>query len=99
MSAGDRPSILITGGGRGIGAAIARAAIPDYRIAISYLASAEAARELVGEIVGLGGEAFAVRADIRNEADIRALFAAVDSRFGRLDCLVNNAATAARTTV
>ena len=99
MSAGDRPSILITGGARGIGAAIARAAARDYRVAISYLASADAARQLVREITDQGGEAFAVRADMRAEADIQALFAAVDARFGRLDCLVNNAAMAARTSI
>lgn len=98
-SARERPAILITGGARGIGAAIARAASPDYRIAVSYLSSAEAAHDLVGEITNQGGEAFAARADIRVEADIQALFSAVEARFGRLDCLVNNAATAVRTTV
>jgi NAD(P)-dependent dehydrogenase (short-subunit alcohol dehydrogenase family) len=95
----DRPSILITGGARGIGAAIARAAAPGYRVAISYLESAAAAEELVREIETHGGTAFAVRADLRIEADILALFAAVDQRHGGLDCLVNNAAVSARTTV
>lgn len=95
----DRPSMLITGGARGIGAAIARAAARDYRVAISYLASADAAAELVREIEAGGGTAVAVRADVRVEADIVALFAAVDARHGRLDCLVNNAAVSARTSV
>jgi NAD(P)-dependent dehydrogenase (short-subunit alcohol dehydrogenase family) len=95
----DRPSILITGGARGIGAAIARAAARNYRVAVGYLESETAARGLVREIEAGGGAALAVRADLRLDADIRALFAAVDARFGRLDCLVNSAAISARTTV
>ncbi len=96
MSAAERPTILITGGARGIGAAIARAAAPNYRVAISYRESSEAARRLVGEIADAGGDAHAVRADLRAEADIIALFTALDVRFGRLDCLVNNAAQTVR---
>jgi NAD(P)-dependent dehydrogenase (short-subunit alcohol dehydrogenase family) len=99
VNASDRPTILITGGARGIGAAIARAATADYRVAISYRESATAAAALVDEIAAAGGEAHAMRADLRAETDIVALFKAVDERFGRLDCLVNNAAVTVRETV
>src|SRR5271168_2283061 len=93
VNANDRPVILITGGARGIGAAIARAAASDYRVAISYLTSATAAKALIGDVTAAGTDALAARADMRTEADIIALFETVDRRFGRLDCLVNNAAT------
>ncbi len=96
MSGGERPIIVITGGGRGIGAAIARAAARVYRVAISYHESADAAGRLVAEIEASGGQAYAVHADLRVESDIVALFEAVDARLGRLDCLVNNAATTVR---
>ena len=99
MNGSDRPTILITGGARGIGAAIARAAARGYRVAVNYRESAEPARQLVGELEAAGAEALAIRADLRVEAEIVALFAAVDARFGRLDCLVNNAATTVRGTI
>jgi NAD(P)-dependent dehydrogenase (short-subunit alcohol dehydrogenase family) len=89
-----KPSILITGGARGIGAAIARAAAREFRVAISYRESGAAAETLVDDIRTAGGEAIAVQADLRAEADIIALFGTVDARWGQLDCLVNNAATA-----
>jgi NAD(P)-dependent dehydrogenase (short-subunit alcohol dehydrogenase family) len=95
----ERPIILITGGARGIGAAIARAAAPDYSVAISYRTNAALAGALVAEIAASGGEAHAVAADVRLERDIVALFKAVDDRFGGLDCLVNNAAITVRGTV
>mgnify|MGYP000881569612 CR=1 FL=1 len=84
--------ILVTGGSRGIGAAVARlAGKAGYRVAVNYAADAAAAKAVVDSIVATGGEAFAVKADVGNEADVLAMFAEVDSRFGRLDALVNNA--------
>jgi NAD(P)-dependent dehydrogenase (short-subunit alcohol dehydrogenase family) len=86
-------TILITGGSRGIGAAVSRlAAKAGYRVAVNYARNADAANAVVGEIVASGGDAFAVQADVGSEPDVVAMFAAVDSRFGRLDALVNNAA-------
>lgn len=84
--------LLVTGGGRGIGAAICRlAAKAGYRVAVNYASNETAAASLVREIAAEGGEAFAVKGDVGSEADVLALFAAVDARFGRLDALVNNA--------
>lgn len=84
--------LLVTGAGRGIGAAIARAAgKAGYRVAVNYGRSKDAAEAVVRDIVGGGGEAFAVQGDVASESEIERLFKAVDDRYGRLDALVNNA--------
>jgi NAD(P)-dependent dehydrogenase (short-subunit alcohol dehydrogenase family) len=86
-------TILVTGGSRGIGAAVSRlAAKAGYGVAVNYATNAGAANAVVDEIIAGGGDAFAVQADVGSEPDVIAMFAAVDSRFGRLDALVNNAA-------
>jgi 3-oxoacyl-[acyl-carrier protein] reductase len=86
---------LITGGSRGIGAAIAkRLATDGANIAITYTRSAEAAASVVKEIESTGRKAIAIQAD---EADPAAVQAAVEktvATFGRLDVLVNNAGVA-----
>lgn len=84
--------ILITGGGRGIGAACALlAARQGYAVCISYIADAAAAAAVVTAIEGAGGAALAVQADVSDESAVERLFAAVDKRFGRLNALINNA--------
>lgn len=89
---GEIPVLLVTGGSRGIGRAVAVLAVQrGWRVAVSYVRDTEAAADTVAEIESAGGEAFAVRADVASEADILAIFAAVDERWGRLDGLVNNA--------
>jgi len=86
------PVLLVTGGSRGIGAAVCRlAASQGWRVAVNYASNKDAADAVVSDIVGQGGEAFAVKGDVGNAADITAMFAAVDKHFGRLDGLVNNA--------
>src|ERR1041385_4347325 len=84
--------ILVTGAGRGIGAAIARqAAKRGYKVAVNYARSADAAKSVVAEIEHGGGKAIAVRADISVEADILAMFKTVDQELGKVTALVNNA--------
>lgn len=84
--------VLVTGGGRGIGAATCRiAARRGYRVAVNYATNEAAAETLVGEIEAAGGTAFAVRGDVGSEPDVLAMFEAVDRKWGRLDALVNNA--------
>ncbi len=91
MSAGERV-LLVTGGGRGIGAAICRlAAKAGYRVAVNYASNDAAAAALVREIEAGGGQAITVKGDVGNEDDVVAMFEAVDRAFGRLDGLVNNA--------
>ena len=89
-----KPLLLVTGGSRGIGAATARlAAQRGWAVAINYANAASAADTLVRDIVRAGGEAAAFRADVADDAQVRALFTAVDDHFGasRLRGLVNNA--------
>jgi NAD(P)-dependent dehydrogenase (short-subunit alcohol dehydrogenase family) len=84
--------ILVTGAGRGIGAAVARAAGKQgYKVVVNYSRSKEAADGVVRDIEAAGGEAIALQGDMASERDIVALFAAIDKTYGRLDALVNNA--------
>lgn len=89
-----RPVLLVTGGSRGIGAATVRlAAQRGWAVAINYARDANAAQSLVREIAEQGGDARAFQADVADDAQVVALFAAVDAHFGagRLRGLVNNA--------
>ena len=88
----DGKSLLVTGGSRGIGAAVSRlAARQGWRVAVNYVRDQDAAGRVVAEIEQAGGEAFAVQGDVGSEADVLSMFEAVDKRFGGLDGLVNNA--------
>ena len=85
-------TLLVTGGSRGIGAACAiLGARAGYRVAVNYVANKAAAEAVVAEIVSAGSEAFAIKGDVGAEADVLAMFRAVDDRWGRLDAFVNNA--------
>ena len=84
--------ILITGGSRGIGAAIAlRAADAGYAVCISFLNHQAAADALVASINDKGGTAIAVRADVAVDADVVRMFKQVDESLGPITALVNNA--------
>jgi len=92
------PVLLVTGGSRGIGAAICLgAAKAGWRVAVNYASNRDAADAVVGAIERAGGTAIAVQGDVGSEADVQAIFAAVDSAFGRLDGLVNNAGIVGQT--
>ncbi|CAN7244291.1 SDR family oxidoreductase [Mesorhizobium sp. LjRoot246] len=89
---GTQKVLLVTGGSRGIGAAICRlGSRAGYRVAVNYASNKDAADALVAEIKAAGGEAFAVKGDVGKESDIVAMFGAVDRAYGRLDAFVNNA--------
>ena len=86
------PTLLITGGSRGIGAATALlAAQRGYAVAVNYTANSLAADEIVRQIRALGGNAMAVQADVGIEAQVMAMFQKIDAKLGRLTALVNNA--------
>ncbi|MEP7203355.1 MAG: SDR family oxidoreductase [Ilumatobacteraceae bacterium] len=88
----QRPVMLVTGGGRGIGAAVSRlAAKAGYCVVVNYAASTDAAEALVKE---LGNDSFAVQADVGDEVAVLAMFAEIDDRCGRIDVLINNAGIA-----
>lgn len=83
---------IVTGGTRGIGAAIVRRLAADgATVGFSYIASPEKAQALQEEIESLGGRALAVRADSAQAAQIVQFVSAVHKKFGRVDILVNSA--------
>jgi NAD(P)-dependent dehydrogenase (short-subunit alcohol dehydrogenase family) len=87
------PVVLITGALTGIGRAAAIIfAHEGAHIVVSGRRDTQG-QELVAELQGLGAEAIFVRADVRNEDDVRNLVDQTVERFGRLDVAVNNAAT------
>jgi 3-oxoacyl-[acyl-carrier protein] reductase len=86
---------LVTGGSRGIGAAIARRLAGDgAKVAITYTRGADAAASVVGAIEQADGHALALKADATDAAAIQAAVEKVVAHFGRLDVFVNNAGTA-----
>jgi NAD(P)-dependent dehydrogenase (short-subunit alcohol dehydrogenase family) len=79
--------LVVTGGGRGIGAATARlAAGRGYAVCVNYTKDRQSAEKLAREI-----KAIAVQADVASEADVVRLFKTVDEKLGRVSALVNNA--------
>ncbi|MEY2448688.1 MAG: hypothetical protein QOH79_2164 [Acidimicrobiaceae bacterium] len=83
---------MITGGGRGIGAAVAKEmAAQGWDICVAYLQDEAAVRNVIASCEILGRRAMAVQADVASETDVIALFATAD-RLGPLGALVNNAA-------
>jgi NAD(P)-dependent dehydrogenase (short-subunit alcohol dehydrogenase family) len=94
-SAPDSRALVVTGGGRGIGAQIAlRAALHGTPVALIYRSRPGNAARVAGQIQAAGGRAVAVQADVGSEADVGAAFKAVDAAFGSLGGLVNNAVLA-----
>src|SRR5580692_4318335 len=86
---------LVTGGSRGIGAAIAkRLAADGANVAITYTKGADAAASVVKEIEGAGRKAIAIQADATDAEAVKAAVEKAVATFGRLDVLVNNAGTA-----
>lgn len=84
--------VIVTGGSRGIGAATSKLlAKQGYAVCVNYRANQANADQVVGAITDMGGRAFAMQADVANEQEVEALFAATHQRFGVVTHLVNNA--------
>ncbi len=84
--------LLITGGGRGIGAATARlAAKAGYKVAVNYQSDVKAANALIAELRNLRAEAVAVQGDVSKFEDIQRMFDETENAFGPITALVNNA--------
>ena len=91
-AASDAKVLLVTGGSRGIGAAVCRkAAALGWSVMINYVANEQAAASLAEEIRAAGGTAEIAGGDAGTEQGITAIFSATDAAFGRLDGFVNNA--------
>lgn len=83
---------IITGGSKGIGAAIAKSfAAEGAKIVVNFASSKKDADEIVKQIADNGGVAIAVQADVSKQADISFLFEETKTAFGKVDILVNNA--------
>jgi NAD(P)-dependent dehydrogenase (short-subunit alcohol dehydrogenase family) len=90
---GSYGTVIVTGASRGIGAAIARlAGAHGYGVVVNFASDEASADRVVGSIVGAGGRAIAVQADISKEADILQLFQKAEREMGTIVALVNNAA-------
>lgn len=92
MKSDPASTVLVTGGGRGIGAATARlCAELGHAVAVNYARDAAAAQAVASQIRAAGGRAIAVAADVSEEAQVLALFARIDAELPPLGALVNNA--------
>lgn len=88
----DGQTALVTGGGRGIGRAIALAlGEAGAEVVVNYSSSASAADDVVATITAAGGKAYALQANVSIEGEVDSLIKTVLDRSGRLDVLVNNA--------
>ncbi|HOW04169.1 3-oxoacyl-ACP reductase family protein [Methanospirillum hungatei] len=84
--------LLVTGGSRGIGKAIAlRCADEGAKVVITWESHEESAKNVVNEIHHKNGSAMAIQADVRNEDDVKKVITKIKGEYGRLDILVNNA--------
>ena len=93
MTSDTRRAVIVTGGGRGIGAAVARlVAARGFPVVVNYVEQRAAAELVVRSIVEAGGLAVAVQGDVAWEEDVLRLFAEAEREFGAVGGLVNNAA-------
>src|SRR6202034_294951 len=92
MSRLSKKVAIVTGASKGIGAGIATAfGAEGARVCVNYSSDREGAERVAQAITDNGVEAIAVGADVSKAADVARLFKEVNSAFGRLDVLVNNA--------
>jgi len=89
----NRPTVIVTGGGRGIGAATAIAlGARGYNVAVNFAANETAAARVAEQLAALGAKAIAIRGDVSRESDVLRLFETAERTLGPVRALVNNAA-------
>jgi len=82
---------IVTGGSSGIGAGVAKAlAAEGANVVVNYSSSQDKAEQVLKEIKTAGGEGIIVKADVSQEAEVKAMFAEVISKYGTVDILINN---------
>ena len=88
----EKPVLLVTGGSRGIGAAVSlQAAKAGWHVVVNFAQNKAAADQVVSDIASAGGSAVALQGDVGSHDAILTLFDEIDRLYGRLDGLVNNA--------
>jgi NAD(P)-dependent dehydrogenase (short-subunit alcohol dehydrogenase family) len=88
----SRGTLIVTGAGRGIGAAVSKmAGARGFAVAVNYTKNAQAAADVARHIVSSGGRATVIQADISREADVLRLFESAERELGPITALVNNA--------
>jgi NAD(P)-dependent dehydrogenase (short-subunit alcohol dehydrogenase family) len=93
MPEGNRKVAVITGGSRGIGAAIAKLLGSNgYSVAITYASDQMAAKNVLDHLTGIGSRAAGIQADVSQEADVLRIFEIAQRELGPIRALVNNAA-------
>lgn len=91
-SSASRSVALVTGGSRGIGAAISRRLAADgHAVVINYAGRRDEAEALAAELTASGGHAIALQADVADPQAVHALFHSIEARFGGIDVVVNSA--------
>src|SRR3984957_6305618 len=87
-----RKTAIVAGASRGIGRSIAlRLAADGFAVVVNFAGNAAKAEETVNEIVGTGGRAIAIQADVANPEDVKQLFEKTLKEYGQIDVVVNNA--------